>query len=99
CFQPLTYAEDAPTGTMHGFLNLFLMSGFALEGYRPSLLEDVMEEEFDEVFSFADQSATWRDDYSLTLRQIEQLRARGIQSFGSCSFDEPVSDLQKLGVL
>ena len=99
CFRPLTYAEDAPTGTMHGFLNLFLTCGFVLEGYRPSLLEDVMEEEFDEVFRFADQSATWRDQYSLSVWQLESLRKFGIQSFGSCSFDEPAAELQKLGIL
>ena len=50
CFRPLTYENNSPKGTMHGFLNLFLMTGFAREGYRQSLLEDVMEEEFDEVF-------------------------------------------------
>lgn len=99
CFKPLTYDADSPTGTMHGFLNLFFMSGFAREGYRQQLLEDVMEEEFEEVFSFEEQSAAWRDEYRLTLAQIERLRATGIQSFGSCSFDEPVADLQKLGIL
>jgi len=99
CFRPLTYEANSPKGTMHGFLNLFLMTGFAREGYRPSLLEDVMEEEFDEVFRIEDQSATWRDDFSLNLWQIENLRKHGIQSFGSCSFDEPIADLQKLGIL
>lgn len=99
CFRPLTYEADSVKGTMHGFLNLFLMTGFAREGYRPSLLEEIMEEEFDEVFRFEDQSAIWRDDFSLNIRQIERLRTYGIQSFGSCSFDEPVADLQKLGVL
>lgn len=99
CFRPLTYESNAPTGTMHGFLNLFLMSGFAREGYRPQLLEEVMEEEFEEVFQFDANGATWRSEYSLTLPQIERLRQTGIQSFGSCSFGEPVADLQKLGVL
>ena len=56
-----------------------------------------MEEEFEEVFRFEDQAVTWRDDYSLNIRQIENLRQKGIQSFGSCSFDEPIADLQKLG--
>jgi hypothetical protein len=84
---------------MHGFLNLFLMTGFALEGYRVSFLEDVMEEEFEEVFKFDDQTAIWRDEYKLNLWQIERLRRRGIQSVGSCSFDEPVSELQGLGIL
>jgi hypothetical protein len=84
---------------MHGFLNLFLMTGFAREGYRVSLLEDVMEEEFEEVFTFEDQAAIWRNDFSLNIWQLEALRKKGIQSFGSCSFDEPVSELQALGVL
>lgn len=99
CFRPLTYEAGAVKGTMHGFLNLFLMTGFAREGYRTKLLEEVMEEEFDEVFRFEDQSATWRDDFLLNTGQIERLRRFGIQSFGSCSFDEPIADLQKLGVL
>jgi hypothetical protein len=84
---------------MHGFLNMFLMTGFAREGYRPSLLNDVMEEEFEEVFRFEDQAITWRDEYVLGVWQLERLRSHGIQSFGSCSFEEPVADLRKLGVL
>ncbi|MFN0279492.1 MAG: hypothetical protein ACKVRN_12985 [Pyrinomonadaceae bacterium] len=99
CFKPLTYEANALTGTMHGFLNLFLMTGFAREGFKISFLEDVMEDEFGEVFRFEDHAASWRDNYSLNLWQIENLRKFGIQSFGSCSFDEPVADLQKLGIL
>ncbi|MFT3744305.1 MAG: hypothetical protein QM785_08415 [Pyrinomonadaceae bacterium] len=99
CFRPLTYENNSPKGTMHGFLNVFLMTGFAREGYRASLLEDVMEEEFDEVFKFGDQSVTWRNEYRLNTFQIESLRKLGIHSFGSCSFDEPIADLQALGIL
>lgn len=99
CFKPLTYENNAPKGTMHGFLNLFMATAFTIEGYRDALLEDVMEEEFAEVFRFGDQSATWRDDHLLTLHQIETLRKIGIQSFGSCSFEEPIADLQALGIL
>lgn len=99
CFKPLTYEEDSIKGTMHGFLNLFMMAGFARESYRRNLLEEVMEEEFGEVFEFDDNNARWRGTHEIGLRQIEVLRERGIQSFGSCSFDEPVADLQKLGIL
>ena len=98
CFRPLTYEADSVMGRMHGFLNLFLMTGFAREGFRSNVLEDVMEEEFNEVFHFENQMVTWRD-FSLGIAQIENLRHKGIQSFGSCSFDEPVADLQKLGIL
>lgn len=99
CFRPLTYENNSPQGTMHGFLNLFLMTGFAREGFKTALLEDVMEEEFEEVFRFEEQSVTWRDDFSLNIWQLERIRSHGIQSFGSCSFDEPIADLQKLGIL
>jgi hypothetical protein len=99
CFRPLTYAADAPTGTMHGFLNLFLMTGFARESFRPNLLEEMMEEEFAEVFAFDASGVTWRGEYKLTAWQIEATREYGIQAFGSCSFEEPVTDLQKLGIL
>ncbi len=99
CFRPLTYEENAAEGTMHGFLNLFLMTGFIREGFRETVLEHVMEEEYAEVFRFDDQTATWRDEFKLNVRQIERLRASGIHSFGSCSFDEPIIDLQKLGIL
>jgi hypothetical protein len=99
CFRPLTYEANSIQSTMHGFLNLFLMTGFAREGYREKLLEDVMEEEFAEVFHFEDQTAAWREQYSLNVWQIENSRKQGIQSFGSCSFDEPIADLQQLGIL
>jgi hypothetical protein len=98
-FRPLTYSETGPKGTMHGFLNLFLMAGFVRAGFKPKTLEELMEEEFDEVFKFVDDGITWRGEYVLTTFQIEQLRQAGIQSFGSCSFDEPVADLQALGLL
>ncbi len=99
CYHALTYAADSPKGTMHGFLNLFLMTAFAREGFRKNLLEEVLEEEFAEVFHFEDQSAVWRKEFNLGLAQLERLRVFGIQSFGSCSFDEPVADLQKLGIV
>lgn len=99
CFRPLTYAENSVYGTMHGFLNLFVMSGFAREGYRRSFLESVMEEEFEEVFQFNDAGLKWRNEFALSVHDIERLRDNGFQSFGSCSFDEPISDLQALGIL
>ncbi len=99
CFKPLTYAPDAPQGTMHGFLNTLLMTAFARESFRPSLLEELMEEEFEEVFSFSEAGVAWRSEYFLTTGHLRLLRMRGMHSFGSCSFEEPVGDLQALGVL
>jgi len=99
CFKPMTYEPDSASATMHGFLNVFLATGFARESYRPDMLEQVLEEEFEEVFEFNDNEASWHEDYVLSVYQIEALRGKGINSFGSCSFEEPISDLQELGVI
>lgn len=99
CFKPLTYASDAPQGTMHGFLNVLVMAGFAGESFRVSLLEEIMEEEFEEVFEFTDSGLSWRSSHFLSLGHLGRLRSRGMHSFGSCSFDEPVADLQEMGIL
>ena len=99
CFKPLTYAADSPEGTMHGFLNVLAMAGFAGESFRVSLLEEIMEEEFEEVFEFTDNGLSWRSSHFLSLGHLTRLRSRGMHSFGSCSFDEPVADLQELGIL
>jgi hypothetical protein len=84
---------------MHGFLNVFLMTGFARESYKPDVLEEVLEDEFAEAFTFDPESITWRSENKLELWQIDRLRRFGIQSFGSCSFEEPVEDLSELGLL
>ncbi len=99
CFQPLTYEANAPKGRMHGFLNLFLATGFAHEGYKPEVVEQILEEEFEEVFRFADNGAYWQKEYFLTDAKLKYLRESLITSFGSCSFDEPIQDLQKIGLL
>lgn len=99
CFRPLTYEPNAPQGTMHGFLNVFLTTGFAREGYKNLLLEEILEDEFEEGFVFDDNGVTWHNDYFLSTAQLVRLRRENIISFGSCSFDEPIADLQQIGLL
>jgi hypothetical protein len=99
CFKPLTYEADAPRGTMNGFLNLFLATGFARAGFKPIILEEVLEDEFEESFEFTDSGVAWHGDYFLTTWQLGFVRQKSIVSFGSCSFDEPIADLQEIGLL
>jgi len=99
CFKPLTYAANAPTGTMHGFLNMLVMTGFARESYRVGVLEEIMEEEFEEVFAFSEKGIMWRGEHFLPTAHLARLRLKGMNAFGSCSFDEPIADLQALGLL
>jgi len=99
CFRPLTYEANAPKGTMNGFLNLFLATGFARAGFKPIILEEILEDEFEESFEFTDSGLAWHGDYFLSTPQLDFVRRKSVVSFGSCSFDEPITDLQEIGLL
>ncbi len=94
--QPLTYEADSPRATMHGFLNVLMASAFAWHGELKNI-ELVVAELDPSAFSF-NEKAHWRE-HSLTVEQIRNARQQFIHSVGSCSFEEPVQDLEKLGLL
>jgi Glycine/D-amino acid oxidases (deaminating) len=99
CRRPLTYEADAPIGVMYGFLNVFLAAAFARQGFKPSLLNEILEEEWEESFVFEDSGVLWRQEHFVSSSQIKYLREKSAISFGSCSFEEPVADLKELGLL
>jgi hypothetical protein len=94
----LTYQPDSPSGTMFGFLNLFLAAGFLQSGMDDRQAERVLEERSVDAFQLEDDAVHWRQ-YSLSLDQLEQSRRQGLVSFGSCSFTEPLEELQALHLL
>ncbi len=81
--------------SMHGFINVFLAAAFAWHGERQ--LAAILEESDPAAFRF-DDGAQWRDR-SLRANQISEARRNFAHSFGSCSFEEPIQDLLKLGWL
>jgi hypothetical protein len=97
--KPLTYAPDAVKDKMHGFLNVFLAAAFIREGFKPTLVAEILDEESGDAFTFDDNGLWWRQEYFLGLPQLRRLRERNLVSFGSCSFTEPTEELQDLGIL
>lgn len=97
--KPLTYEPDSAEEKMHGFLNFFLAAAFTREGFKTDLVHEVLEEEFAEAFVFEENGVWWRQEHFLGLAQLQRLREKNAISFGSCSFTEPVEDLQELGIL
>ena len=93
---PLTYAPDAPRGTMHGYLNVFLAALFLRHGMSESDTVALLEERDASAFSLAD-GVRWRA-HTLTVAQVADARARFAGSFGSCSFREPLDDLSALAL-
>jgi hypothetical protein len=99
CYKPLTYEAEAPEGMMNGFLNLFLAVGFARAGFKPGLIEEILEDEFVENFEFDAGGVLWRQEHYLNTHLLKILREKNITSFGSCSFEEPIADLREIGLL
>jgi hypothetical protein len=94
----LTYAPDSPRGTMFGFLNLFLTVAFLRAAMDETEASRVLEEGAPGAFQ-ADQSGIrWRN-HQLDLQSLSEVREDGIISFGSCSFTEPIEDLEALHLL
>jgi len=98
CTKPLTYEPNAPVGVMHGFLNVFLAAAFALHGAGTSELTSLLEDQNPQHFQFDDPVVRW-NGYSLETAQLQAARERFAISFGSCSFEEPISDLRDLRIL
>lgn len=91
----LTYEKDAPRAVMHGFLNVLIASAFAWYGRRE--LVPILSETDASNFKF-DNGVHWRD-LSLTVEEVRQVRQKFMHSIGSCSFEEPLNELQTLGLL
>lgn len=91
CVKALTYEPSAPVGTMHGFVNLFLAAAMLDHA------EAILGERDPSAFAFDDEGARWRD-HRVGIAELGAMR-RFATSFGSCSFEEPIGDLQELGWL
>ncbi|HIK17864.1 MAG TPA: hypothetical protein IGS53_21610 [Leptolyngbyaceae cyanobacterium M33_DOE_097] len=95
----LTDAPNSASTTMHGFLNVALLA--ALAYHQKVTLDDaiaLLEEHSIHSFQFTEAAIHWRD-YSCSLAELEQSRQQFFHSFGSCSIQAPIDDLQTLRLL
>ncbi|HEY4138764.1 MAG TPA: hypothetical protein VGN65_09945 [Casimicrobiaceae bacterium] len=93
----LTYAPDAPSGPMYGYLNVFLTAALLLELTDEEAF-DLLEERDPRALTVSRDSIRWRD-HELRADQANAAREQIASSFGSCSFREPVDDLRVLSLL
>jgi hypothetical protein len=92
CVKPLTYEPDAPAGTMHGFVNVFMAAALVHHA------EAILRETDPRAFEFGDDAAAWRG-HSVAADDLARVRRDFAIAFGSCSFEEPLADLKELGWL
>ena len=96
--HPLPRHDDASGGEMHGFLNILvalaLVHGQELNRRE---IEAVLAETEPSAFSFSDDGLSYRGQ-SVSMDDVEAVREVFV-SYGSCSVDEPIDDLEKMGLV
>lgn len=98
CVRPLTYEPGSVTGMMHGFANVFLAATLLRERAEQSTCIALLDDDDPANFTAEDDAITWRD-VTIGSESIAQTRRDVAISFGSCSFEEPIADLEAIGWL
>ena len=94
----LTYRPDSGTATMYGFLNVLLAAAWLREGLTEGEAVRLLEERDPGAIRMGPDAIEWRGR-RLGREQLTRARETGIVSFGSCSFTEPIGDLDTLRFL
>lgn len=98
----LTYEEDSPRSLMFGYLNVFLATALVGSGASTRDVIAMLEEREASHITFDATHCFWSGGskpYALDRAFLAQMRDRGLVSFGSCSFTEPVQETRALGWL
>lgn len=96
--QSLTYQPQGPQGIMHGFVNLCCAAMILFFGGNCREAQTLLEERDPSAWRIASGALQWHDR-AWTADQITDMRRRYLISIGSCSFEEPIHDLESLGWL
>ena len=97
--HPVRHYSESVKTKMYGFFNIFIGGMIAhkfslgIDTIITALLDDNPEN-----FTFDENGLSWKK-YSISNFEIQKYRQESFISYGSCSFDEPREDLQKLGLL
>ena len=96
--HPLTGEPGSPVGMMHGFLNLASASALVYFGGETEGARRLLDEEDRAAWRITPDSIAW-SSYHWSAAQLSTVRSEFMISFGSCSFVEPIRDLEALGWL
>lgn len=97
-YHSFSYEPDSSAGVMHGFLNLFLAAALIQCGGCISDANLLLNEQDQNTLQITSEAICWHS-YRWSSDQLRTLRDGFAISFGSCSFVEPIQDLEALGWL
>jgi hypothetical protein len=98
CERALTYASDSPRGPMYGFVNAYAAAALAYELAADEARVERCLTERSATAIVADAHGLVVSGERVTTAQLAHLRTK-VGAFGSCSFEEPATDLVALGWL
>lgn len=91
----LTYSHGSPTAVMHGFVNLACAAALLYFGGDAKDAQLVLEEEWHGAWRMTPEAIIWEEN-SWNADELREVRQQCFASFGSCSFEEPMRDLEAL---
>lgn len=91
----LTSSVDGATAVMHGFVNLACAAALLYFGGEAEDACRVLEEEWPREWKVSDSAIVWQE-YGWSGDELAEVRHNFFAGFGSCSFDEPLRDLEAL---
>ncbi len=94
---PLTYEPGAPRAVMYGFLNVLLAAALMRAGLDDAGALDLLDERDPLAIRVDADRIAWHG-HSVDVEALRLARHDAV-SFGACSFNEPVDDLRRLGLL
>lgn len=91
----LTYAADAPRAAMYGWVNVVAAAAAIADGHDDATAERLLLVDDPAALAIDDATLTL-GDVTITRDALVTVRAAGMVAFGSCSFREPVDELQAI---
>jgi hypothetical protein len=92
---PLTYAPESPTAVMHGFVNLATAAAVLHFGGEAEEARQALDEEWPGAWLATAEAIAWQQN-SWNADELREVREKLFAGFGSCSFEEPIRELEAL---
>ncbi len=92
----LTYEPESAKATMHGFVNLVLAATLLAAGKIDEALADAcLDDDRTDAFKLSGRAGAWLNGV-VTYSELSHARRSLLRAVGSCSFDEPVAEIEAL---
>jgi hypothetical protein len=95
----LTYEPRSTRATMYGFAGVMLADAAAAGGAAADEVERILSAHGAGAFVIAAEGCALPGGRGVPTALVTAARESGLQSFGSCSFEEPVAELKSGGLL